>query len=134
MGEKVSEIRAFIGHSFADEDKALVTTFLEYFTQISKSNPMFTWEHAQSAEPKQLAEKVLSLISTKNVFIGICTRKECVVDLNSLKTAFFDRGCLKAPKTSLLWKASDWIIQEIGLAKGKGIPVLGKTRCQMSIK
>jgi hypothetical protein len=84
----MSGIRAFVGHSFTDEDKSVVLTFLEYFDTISKSNPMFKWDHAQSAEPRQLADKVMSLIADKNLFIGICTRKEYVTDHCSIKPVF----------------------------------------------
>ena len=72
----MTEIRAFVGHSFADDDAEVVNKFLKYFDQLSKLDLKFSWEHAEAAEPKVLAEKVMSLISNKNVFIGICTKKE----------------------------------------------------------
>ncbi len=49
----------------------------------------------------------------KNVFIGICTKKERV--LGNGRFAFFD---------TKQWKTSDWIIQEIGVAKGMGLDLI----------
>jgi hypothetical protein len=68
-------IRAFVGYSFVEEDAELIAKFLKYFAQLSKLYPTFSWEHAEAAEPKVLAEKVMSLIANKNVFIGICTKR-----------------------------------------------------------
>jgi tetratricopeptide (TPR) repeat protein len=118
----MSEIRAFVGHSFTEDDSALVDKFLKYFEQIANSNTSFSWVHAESAEPKQLAEKVMSLISTKNVFIGICTKKEYAINPHSLMSRFLPRWF--ARKEEFFWKTSDWIIQEIGLAKGKGLDLI----------
>jgi hypothetical protein len=120
----MNEIRAFVGHSFTDADSEPVGIFLKYFEQISKSHPHFSWEHAEPAEPKQLAEKVISLLADKNVFIGICTRNEYVIDPSSLTTTVFRKGFHKAPTTAFHWKTSDWIIQEIGLAKGEGLDLI----------
>lgn len=69
------EIRAFVGHSFTDDDSDVVRRFLDYFDVVSRMVPQFSWVHAEAAEPKQLAEKVLSLMSDRNVFIGICTKR-----------------------------------------------------------
>ena len=106
-GDKMNEIRAFVGHSFVDEDSELVGIFLKFFEQISRSHPHFSWEHAEPAEPKLLAEKVMSLLSDKNVFIGICTRKEYAIDPSSISTTFFSKGYHKAPATAFYWKTSD---------------------------
>lgn len=75
----MTEIRAFVGHSFDEGDAEIVRKFLQFFSQLSQSAVPLTWVHAEAAEPKLLAEKVLSLIADKNVFIGICTRREYVV-------------------------------------------------------
>src|SRR5262245_12372178 len=73
----MEEIRAFVGHSFDQADAAVVDCFLKFFDQLANSHPRFSWEHAEDAEPRVVAEKVMSLIANKNVFIGICTKKEC---------------------------------------------------------
>jgi hypothetical protein len=67
------EIRAFVGHSFSPDDADVVTAFLSYFNELQLLLPAFTWAHAQAAEPRELAEKILTLIADRNVFIGICT-------------------------------------------------------------
>jgi Flp pilus assembly protein TadD len=119
----VTEIRAFVGHSFTRDDSELVRKFLDYFVQISSIVTQFSWVHAEAAEPKQLAEKVMRLIDECNVFIGICTRKEYAIDHRYRKPSYFNR-ILKIKESELVWKTSDWIIQEIGLAFGKGVKLI----------
>jgi hypothetical protein len=68
-------LHAFVGHSFTADDQAVVATFLRYFDSLSRSNLNFRWTHAEAAEPKALARKVISLLSECNLFIGICSRK-----------------------------------------------------------
>ena len=120
----MTEIRAFVGHSFTDDDTDVVGKFLKYLNQLSNSDLKFSWDHAEAAEPKVLAEKVMSLLSDKNVFIGICTKKERVISPDSLTKSFFHPNRLMAQKGEFFWKTSDWIIQEIGLAKGKDLDLV----------
>ena len=114
----MTRIRAFVGHSFTDDDEEVVRRFLTYFEQLSKLDIDFSWDHAEAAEPKLLAAKVMSLLSDKNVFVGICTKKERVIPGASLTRALFRPSILQAQTIEFAWKTSDWIIQEIGLAKG----------------
>lgn len=120
----MSILKAFVGHSFTGDDEEVVKVILEYFNQIQEMGIGFSWEHAKPAEPKVLAEKVLTFIEDKNLFIGICTRKERVTTDENLKSKWICPGDLCAKKDSLSWKTSDWIIQEIGLAIGKGMDVI----------
>jgi len=111
----MNEIRAFVGHSFTANDKDVVDRFTAMFNEIEKLHPSFSWVHAESAESSGIDEKVLALFSNKNVFIGICTKRERVVSMDySLKEHIWSRLTNTAPT----WKTSDWIIQEIGLALG----------------
>ncbi len=120
----MSEIRAFVGHSFTDDDAEVVGKFLKYFDQISNLDPTFSWKHAEPAEPKMLAEKVMALLSDSNVFIGICTKKERVILDRSLTKARLRPGFLRGEEGQFAWKTSDWIIQEIGLARGKNFDLV----------
>jgi tetratricopeptide (TPR) repeat protein len=115
----MTRIRAFVGHSFATDDEGIVNAFLKYFDSLSRSSINFTWTHAEPAEPKALAAKVTVLLAECNVFIGVCTRKERVIAPNSLSETLLLRGFMKGSTRDFLWKTSDWIIQEIGLAIGK---------------
>ena len=117
------EFRAFVGHSFTSGDAIVVRKFLDYLEQISGLLSEFSWVHAEPAEPRQLAEKVLSLLERRNLFIGICTNKECVIDIASQKRNRF-RNTLKIDANRLTCKTSDWIIQEIGVAIGRGLHLL----------
>ncbi len=109
----MKEITAFVGHSFNENDSVLVRCFLDYLSELQKSIPHFSWTHAQDAAPKELAEKVMTLMRDKTAFIAICTKSERVV-----KSGFF------AGFGEKQWKTSDWIIQEIGLAKGFGLELV----------
>ena len=120
----MNDIRAFVGHSFIEDDATLVAKFLHYFRTISAMHPTFSWSHAESAEPKLLAEKVLALIEDKNTFIGICTRKELATELDALSVPYFQRSCFTGKSEDFVWKTSDWIIQEIGLAIGRKMEVI----------
>jgi hypothetical protein len=114
----MNEIQAFVGHSFVEEDAELVDKFLKYFDRIARLHPQFSWEHAEAAEPRVLSEKVLSLMANKNVFIVICTKKGRTISDSSLKSVTFQPTYRKAKEEEFQWKTSDWIIQEIGLARG----------------
>ena len=120
----MNEIKAFVGHSFMDGDKVLVAEFLKIFDQIRGLVPHFSWEHAESAEPRELRDKVLSLIGGKNVFIGICTARESVIAHSLLHRVPLLRQALMGNADAFELKTSDWIIQEIGLAIGRGLDLI----------
>ncbi|MBI4849938.1 MAG: hypothetical protein HY808_15415 [Nitrospirae bacterium] len=115
----MSNLRAFVGHSFTDNDKDVVREFLDFFDRVQRMGLGFTWDHAEPAAPKILSEKVLRLMEDKNLFIAICTAKEQVIDPKNLKESWLNKTILKAKKDAFNWKTSDWIIQEIGVAVGK---------------
>jgi tetratricopeptide (TPR) repeat protein len=115
----MTEIRAFVGHSFLAHDEQLVRTFTDYFDTLKRGALEFDWAHATEARPEEVSAKVLELMEGKNVFIGICTRNE-----RAIKDAKFSRALLGrrfANEKDLEWKTSDWIIQEIGLSIGRGM-------------
>lgn len=120
-GVEMKEIRAFVGHSFSREDAYVVRQFLDHFDHIAQLHPTFSWTHAEAATPQELAAKVLAQVEGKNVFIGICTRKERVQSTPNDSLL----GRIGITRTSgMTWKTSDWIIQEIGLAKGLGLDLV----------
>ena len=120
----MTEIRAFVGHSFGPNDEIVVQTFLKYFDQVSGILPSFTWSSAKASEPTELGKKVMSLTADRNAFIGICTKKERVVCDEKLYQPFYSRQLLQGQSTDYAWKTSDWVIQEIGLAVGRGLPII----------
>jgi tetratricopeptide (TPR) repeat protein len=119
----MEQIRAFVGHSFNEEDEQLVHKLLKFLTTISHTLPNFSWTNAQGPEPRGIDEKVLDLFSGKNLLIGICTKKERVVAATAAPW-WIPRGKVVANDRDLEWKTSDWIIQEIGLATGRGMDVI----------
>lgn len=119
-------VHAFVGHSFTTEDEDVVRAFTDYLDTVKHAVPSFTWTHARMPEPRLVDEKVLSLFEGKNVFIAICTRKELVIKPN--KVAMFRFGLFRdeywAKQSEFEYKTSDWIIQEIGLAIGRGMRII----------
>ena len=73
---------------------------------------------------RELAEKVKSLILDKNLFIGICTKKERVIGPTELERCWTKRKVLRGHENKFSWKTSDWIIQEIGLAVGRKMDLI----------
>lgn len=120
----MSRLKAFIGHSFTEDDDVVIRAFLKFFDQIKNMKIGFSWDHAEPAEPKELAEKVLRLIEGKNLFIGICTRKEAAIQSNNLRRGTLRKKILRAEEMNFTFKTSDWIIQEIGLAKGRDMDII----------
>lgn len=118
------EIRAFVGHSFSADDQDVVRKFLEYFDQISGLLPHFSWTHAQHAEPVGIVDKVMSLIDDRNTFIAIVTKKERVATPVAFTAQRLRRNTYSISGEKLEWKTSDWVIQEIGLAIGRGLSLI----------
>jgi tetratricopeptide (TPR) repeat protein len=119
----MAEIKAFVAHSFSDSDKELTGIFVEHFRNLADLVPGFSWDSARQAEPGSVSEKVLARIEGKNVFIGICTRHECVISSAVSPLPFFKR-VMRFNEVHGQWKTSDWLIQEIGLAVGRGMKVI----------
>ena len=80
----MNQVKAFIGHSFTHEDKDVVGAFLEFFDEIKNMSIGFSWEHAEAAETKDLAEKVLRLIEDKTYLSVFVQRKNKRYPLTSL--------------------------------------------------
>jgi tetratricopeptide (TPR) repeat protein len=120
----MTELRTFVGHSFKDDDKALVGIFCDHFDNLAKANLNFSWDHAVGAEPSPLSQKVLAKIEGKNVFIGICTKSERAIGDSFLRPALLRKHLQLAERDKFEWKTSDWIIQEIGLAVGRKMSVI----------
>ena len=97
-------VRAFVGHSFSPADKELISVFLDHFKTLSKTNPEFQWDHAEEAEPAPLAAKVLAKIENKNVFIGICTKKEAAVEPRKLLPGLLTKNVVKIRIADIEWK------------------------------
>lgn len=121
----MAQLSAFVGHSFLEIDQLVVTRILAVLDTISKLMPGFEWDHAQAAEPKELSQKVKEKMAGKNLFIGICTAKERVIDPQKLRRRWwFLRDEVIAERGNFVPKTSDWIIQEIGMAVGREMQIV----------
>ena len=93
------KIEAFVGHSFADEDKEIIGQFTQYF---NSQKAILTWQHAEEAMPERISDKIKNIFEGKSLFIGIFTKKYKAGN-------FFKKH----------WLPSFWIVQESGYAIGK---------------
>jgi len=119
----MTAVRAFVGHSFLNEDKDVVRSFTDYLDTLKNSLNDFDWVHATEPRPDGVPNKVLELIENKNLFIGICTKNERVSKNEHFNRTWFGKN-FKIEERDLNWKTSDWIIQEIGLAIGKRMKLI----------
>lgn len=120
----MTKVRAFVGHSFTQDDDFVVSKFLNFFEALESTNIGFTWDHAKTAEAKDLAEKVLQKIEGKNTFIAICTKKEATLRQHKKGKFWPLTHSIFAKESDIEWKASDWITQEIGLAVGRQLKII----------
>lgn len=47
----MKSISAFVGHSFTEDDAAVVNSVLNYLSRVTELNPSFSWTHAKHPEP-----------------------------------------------------------------------------------
>ncbi len=113
----MAKLKAFVGHSFTSEDEEVVNSFIKFFN--SYDGKILEWTHAEKAEPKKLAIKVKEKMEGRNLFIGIFTVKNKMIDANKLKPAFLRPATLKAKADDFVWSTSAWVIQECGYALAK---------------
>ena len=114
-------IKAFVGHSFRPVDKPVVDAILEVLNRVKQLRSDFDWEHALEPKPKTVDAKVLALFQDKTLFIGICTRAERAIADERLAQLW---GRRYAEESAFEWKASDWLLQEIGLSIGRGMNII----------
>jgi tetratricopeptide (TPR) repeat protein len=117
-------IRAFVGHSFRREDQTVVDAILLCLKRVTQLHPNFSWEHAKEPEPSAVDAKVLRLFEDKTLFIGICTASELAVETQDVTRGRLLRSKLTAYATKFHAKASDWVLQEIGIAIGRHMDVI----------
>lgn len=116
-------LSAFVGHSFNEEDEPIIRKFCKYLDTLADSIGL-QWESAEQAEPKVLAQKVKEKMANKDIFIGICTKKEIVLDPKVVYSLLPWFSVVKANKKNLTWKTSDWILQEAAYAIGQGKSII----------
>lgn len=117
-------VKAFLGHSFLPADEVLVSAFTKHLNLLARLPIGFSWVHAEAAQARDLKDKVLPLFADSNIFIAICSKKERVVPADKVRRSWFSGRELVIKDEDAVWKTSDWIIQEIGLAVGHKMPII----------
>lgn len=119
----MAKLKAFVGHSFNEDDSSVIATFLKYFDSLKDIG--FEWEHAKrTVATKAIDDKVIEMMEGKNLFIGIFTRKRKQIAESHLEPCLWNKQKLKALAEKYSWTTSDWVIQESGYALGKGMKVI----------
>lgn len=118
------KFQAFVGHSFTKDDQELVLTFTRFLNAFSASNSSFSWIHAEEAQPTDIVEKVLPMLRQSDIFIGICSKKERVVEPAKLAASWWSRNRYAVDFEDVEWKTSDWIIQEIAIAREREMTLI----------
>lgn len=117
------DLHAFVSHSFLEQDAKVVEKFIKLFDRVEGLHSQFKWGRAIRAEPRSLSEKVMRVFEGKNTLIAICTKREQVyAPSHPNKAEFFGRQLVSGKE--LTWKTSDWILQEIGLGKGRDLTII----------
>lgn len=111
--------KAFVGHSFTDDDKNLVLSVTEFLEAFKGSNSAFSWTHAEAARPEDIVDKVLPMLRSCDIFVGICSKKERVASPVFFRRSFWTKTSSVIDESKLQWKTSDWIIQEIAIARDR---------------
>ena len=121
----MEQLKAFVGHSFNESDEKVNNIFLKYFDSLKNSIGL-TYEHAESAEARELSKKVREKMKGKNLFIGIFTAKDLRLPADKIR-----KGRFPGKKKSFIEgdnvatsATSEWVIQESGYALGKGMNLL----------
>jgi len=115
-------LKAFVGHSFNEDDKEINLTFFEFFDSL-KDSANLEWEHAEDAESVGLSEKVKKKMEGKDLFIGIFTKKDKKIEEKKLRKKIGGKKCCGSAN-DFSWATSEWTIQESGYALGRDLKLL----------
>ena len=97
-------MKAFIGHSFASEDKALVGRIAEFIESAD-----ITCVNAKRTASEPVSEKVREAIGKCEIFVGLFTRSEQI--------AADGRWIFLRPREkNRRYTTSNWVVQESGFA------------------
>src|SRR4051812_35943829 len=88
-GRMLIERKAFLGHSFLQEDVPVVTFFKDFLNEM-----MVKCSSGERPELNQVHEKVKKRILEANLFIGVFTRRDKIEGKD-------------------LWRTTDWVLQEM---------------------
>ena len=124
-GCTMENLTAFVGHSFSEADESIVASIIKMLNETKQNlNGKFDFETARNAEAKGIAEKVFEKMEDKDLFIGVCTSRERVIDLSAWTRSISSFGFRFISSKQSEMKASDWVIQESAYALGKGLRVI----------
>ncbi|MDP3042430.1 MAG: hypothetical protein Q8N62_06930 [Candidatus Omnitrophota bacterium] len=123
-------MKAFVGHSFADDDQGLKDKIISFLTE--REVVCVTGEKAQN---KSVSLKVRERIEKNDIFIGLFTIDQEIQQLSSLPenkqvlpffSNIFSKKTItkKKKENSPLFTTSNWVIQESGYAIGKSKEVI----------
>jgi hypothetical protein len=66
------QLCAFVGHSFLDEDRGVVSQILDMLDDVKKLLPGIERGHAEDCEANGISAKVFERMDCKTLFVWIC--------------------------------------------------------------
>ncbi len=119
MNEPRHLVTAFVGRSFAPEDKALWVEFREILESFQPLG--FHFEDAEQAQPRPISQKVKEGIDRNQIYLGIVSRRRPLFpDPSGQDLAVKLKLLWGATQPTKEWTTSEWVIEEIGYALGRG--------------
>ena len=115
-----TRLSAFVGRSFLDDDKNVWNDLRDIFDSLKSIG--FEYEDGKEGQIRPISEKVQEIILRHEIYIGVLTKRYPIWQAPS---SWHERWLHPLGSyTPQKWTTSEWVIEEIGFAIGKGLKVL----------
>lgn len=109
-------LSAFVGRSFLDADKKVWHDLRDILDSLKTMG--FEYEDGKEGQIRPISEKVRELILRHEIYIGILTKRHPIWEA---PTSWQERWLYPLGSyTPKKWTTSEWVIEEVGFAIGKG--------------
>ena len=118
--EKLIRLTAFVGRSFLELDKKIWHDLRDIFDSLKSIG--FVYEDGSEGQIRPISEKIKELIMRHEVYIGVLTKRYPIWEPpSSWNKRWLNRLGSYEPQK---WTTSEWVIEEVGFAIGKGLKVI----------
>ncbi len=113
-------LSAFVGRSFLEDDKKIWHDLRDILDSLKTMG--FEYEDGKEGQIRPISEKVQEIILRHEIYIGVLTKRYPIwQEPTSWQARWLHPLGSYTPQK---WTASEWVIEEIGFAIGKGLKVL----------
>lgn len=118
--DRTIRLSAFVGRSFLDDDKKIWHDLRDILDTLKSMR--FEYEDGRDGQIRPISEKVQEKILRHEIYIGVLTKRYPIWQAPS---SWRERWLHPLGSyTPQKWTTSEWVIEEIGFAIGKGLKVL----------